>query len=117
MGRNIESKCPKRMRESCQASKFPYCPSHLTHLLGGALTTLPRIKGSKRGPPPLTWRGIKASEISETTLHVVTHPFTSGPLFLAIVASAARFAFILRLTEVLRLPSLEWGRLGATLPY
>ena len=108
MGRNIESKCPKRMRESCQASKFPYCPSHLT--------TLPRIKGGKKGPPPLTWRGIKESGISETTMHVVTHPFTSGPLFLAIVASAARFAFILRLTEVLRLPSLGRGRLGATQP-
>lgn len=34
-------------------------------------------------------------------MHVVAHPFTSGPLFLAIVASDARFAFILRLTEVL----------------
>lgn len=76
-----------------------YFPSHLIQLLGEAPTTPPRIEGGDRDPPPLIWRGIKELGISDTTMHVVAHPFTSGPLLLAIVASAARFTFILRLTE------------------
>lgn len=62
--------------------------SHLIQLLGEAPTTPPRV-GRRQRPPPLL-EGYQGVGISDTTMHVVAHPFTSGPLLLAIVASSCK---------------------------